>query len=165
MNQRLVGRIIGPNSAASISSLLLLAHVIVDHLSESAFSLFPELFVVRGFFADHEPSATITGVKPYGGGSGASTRTVESYSSPSLHEQAAWRKLGRFLVLHAHQSGALIILQHPNGTDGHFGPSRGLTHGSPVPSRKCNQTREQERRQHNRHKDSEGLFQVSSAPG
>lgn len=149
----------------SSTRLLLLAHVFADHLSEPAFSLFPELFVVRGLLADYKSSATVTGVEPHGGGDGAAIRAGESHSSPRLYEWIAGPQLGGLFVLHAHQGGTLVILQHPNRTDGDFGSGRCLTHGMPVTRRKRNQAHQQDRRQYKRHKNSEGLLQVWTTPG
>lgn len=49
-------------------SLFLLAHVLADHLPKAAFRFPPELFIVRGLLANHDSSATITGVEPHGRG-------------------------------------------------------------------------------------------------
>ena len=152
--------------ALSLAStlLLLLAHVFADHFLEAAFNFFPELFVVRGLLADYKSSAAVTGVEPYGTGRDTSIRAVESHACTRLYKRTAGPKLGGLFVLHAHQGGTLVILQHPNRTDGHFGSGGGLPYGMPVTRRECHQADEQHRRQHNRYQNSEGFLQVWTIP-
>src|ERR1700682_4030670 len=165
MNRPSVVSSVSLGSEAESLFLFLLADVFADHFPEPAFSLFPELLVMRSLLADYESSATVTGIEPHGGGSGTSILAVESHPRPRLHKRTTGPELGGLFILHAHQGGALVILQHPYRTHRHIGPGRCLTHGVPVTRGERHHAHDDDRPQHNRYKDNEGFLQVWRRPG
>jgi|SRR5579862_7896891 len=139
--------------------LSLAADVLTDQVGETAFGILAELIVVRGFLADHEASTVVTGVKPFGRGSGSAAGTVEAHAGAHLHKWSTLRKFRRLFVLDAYQCQPLVVLKDTNRTNRDFVAALGQADGMPVSSGPNRKTHDKNGCEHNGRKNNKGFFQ------
>src|ERR1035441_4057707 len=63
-----------------------------------------------GFLADHEASAVVAGVEPFGRRSGSAAGAIETHARTHFDEGSALWKFYRFFEFDANQSDPLIVL-------------------------------------------------------
>ncbi len=139
--------------------LLLAANVFADEGGEAAFGILAELVVMGGFFADHDASAVVAGVKPFCGWGDGATGAVEAHARAHFDKGPALRKVRGFLVFDAYQGEPLIVLENADGTDRHFIAGFGLADSAPVPGGENRQADNEHRRQDHGGKNDESFFQ------
>lgn len=112
-----------------------------------------------GFLADHEASAVVAGVEPFGRRSGSAAGAIETHARTHFDEGSALWKFYRFFEFDANQSDPLIVLEDADGADGHFIAGFSLADGAPVAGREDYQADHEHGCQHDGGKNDEGFFQ------